>query len=344
MGAETAQQQGRAREGEGNGAQQARAWNFIGHLSMSPVLNLNNRAGVDQDAAPRGGIGHPVGQRRMGGGVVGNLAVLGVRPVAAPHQAIGAEGLQQRLGGVVCGDGFGGRGPVAVGGRELDPDAPAGRGIEQPGKAFIGTCGRRCGPAEVVHHQRAAGVEHGLRGQRQVARFAVQLHMPVQCAHAGEELPPVGLREIGQRHAHEVEADAADTGGGHRLQRGVVHPGVDHGNAAQARRAGTQRVDQKTVVGAEKAGLHQHAMRDTVRIEQPEVLVQRGVVVGRMPARGRQGQAAHEHVGVAVDGGDGGGGHGVVSGGIVVRPRSCGRGRVSEGRRLPGTYLPVVFG
>ena len=77
------------------------------------------------------------------------------------------------------------------------------------------------------------------------------------------------------------------------------------------------RDSQVAVVGAQEAGLHQHAVRQPVRVQQAQVLGQRGIVVRGVAARVRQRQALQEYVGVAVDGEAGdGGGQGSLLGGV----------------------------
>ena len=68
-------------------------------------------------------------------------------------------------------------------------------------------------------------------------------------------------------------------------------------------RPAAARRDQMAVVGAQEAGLHQHAARHAVRVQQGQVLRQRRVVVRRVPARVGQRQSLAKDVRVSVDGG-----------------------------------------
>ncbi len=172
-------------DGAGPG-QAAPARDVIGHEGLLSFEFEEPGRRVDQDPLPGGGVGHPVGERRLGGRVVDPFAMLGVGPVAAPQQAPGAEGAQQPIGRRA---GLRRRGhwPVAVGGRELDPGPAAGGRGQQPGLAGVG---QRTGAAEMVHHQLAAGIEHGLSGLGQRRRVAMQLDMPVERAHAREQALP----------------------------------------------------------------------------------------------------------------------------------------------------------
>lgn len=231
--------------------------------------------------------------------------MLGMGPVAAPHQVGLRVGVQQLPRGLAARRDTGGTGPVAVGGRQLDPDAAAAGLPQQVLEAGVGDALRRIGAAEVVDHHAAAGLQQGRHDIGQARGLHVDLDVPAERVDALEQVAPGGRRQVGQVQADQVQADADHAGRGQGLQPGVVDGGVHHRHATQPRRRGAQRLEQMAVVGAQEAGLHQHSMRQPMPVQQRQVLGQRGVVVGRVAARVRQGQSLVEDVGVGVDGGGG---------------------------------------
>ena len=75
----------------------------------------------------------------------------------------------------------------------------------------------------------------------------------------------------------QIEAHAADAGVVERadLIRGNVR--LDHGDAAQPLPAARQRVEQRAVVGAVDARLHQHRAVDPEHAEQMQIVVERRI-------------------------------------------------------------------
>ena len=126
--------------------------------------------------------------------------------------------------------------------------------------------------------------------------------MPAQRVDVRQQFLPGGLVQRGQGQADQVEPDAGHAGLGQRQQIRRRDVGRHHGDPAQPA-GGAQRRDQMVVVGAQEAGLHQHAARHAVRVQQGQVLRQRRVVVRRVPARVGQRQSLAKDVRVSVDGG-----------------------------------------
>lgn len=250
--------------------------------------------------------------------------MLGVGPVAAPHQVGGRVGVQQLPRGLAARRGTGGAGPVAVGGRQLDPDAAAASLPQQILETGVGDAKCRVGTAEVVDHHAAAGLQQGRHDIGQARRLHMDLDMPAERVDAVEQVAPGGRRQAGQVQPDQVQADADHAGLGQGAQPGVVDGGIHHRHAAQPRRRGAQRLEQMAVVGAQEAGLHQYAVRQPVRVQQAQVLGQGGVVVGRVAASVRQRQALVKDVGVGVDGGAGDRwGQGCLLRCSVWAPRRC---------------------
>ena len=106
---------------------------------------------LDQDLPARTCVGNPAIQHGPARSEIGEVAMLRVRPVAAPDQPLGPERPEQCRGaiasvvGIVLGQrrrSFSRRRArrptVAIGGRQLDPDATAVGGPQQRGEARIG--------------------------------------------------------------------------------------------------------------------------------------------------------------------------------------------------------------
>ena len=111
--------------------------------------------------------------------------------------------------------------------------------------------------------------------------------------------------------ADQIVADADHAAGGQRIEFAVGDRGIDDGDAAQPPAARRDGGEHERIVGAEKGRLHQHRLADAVGVERRRGRTAKGrVVVRRVAATGRQGEAADEDVGVGVDGRDGGCGHG----------------------------------
>ena len=179
----------------------------------------------------------------------------------------------------------------------------------------------------MVNHHAAAGRQQGWQQVRQALGLQVQLHMPAQGVGLLQHAVPTGRIQIGQRQADQVQAHAHHAGIGQGLQLFIARALIHHGHAAQALRLGVQRLEQVAVVRAQKAGLHQHAMGQAVRVQVVQIGAQERILVGRIAARIRHGQATLEDMGVGIDAGRNGepghGRHGKNS--LWVAPRKARR-------------------
>ncbi len=155
----------------------------------------------------------------------------------------------------------------------------------------------------MVDHDAAAGRQQGRQHAVQARGLQVHFNVPVQGIDAGQQHLPRRRLQRGRVQAEKVQTDADHAGVGQGLQFGFAGVLRHDGHAAQAGGSGAQRLDQMAVVRAQETRLHQDAVGQAVRVQQPQVLGQRGVVVGRVTARVGQGEALVKHVGVGVDGG-----------------------------------------
>ena len=96
--------------------------------------------------------------------------------------------------------------------------------------------------------------------------------------------------------ADQVDADARDT-----LVRQCAQIVVEYHHRAETFGVLSQTGQQKPVVGAEKAGLHEHRAGNVVLVEQCEVGLDGGVVVRHVSRVFGRRQAAAEDVGMTVD-------------------------------------------
>ena len=153
------------------------------------------------------------------------------------------------------------RRPASCGrGGQLHPHASAFRLPQQEVEAGVGRAQRGIGPAEMVDHHAASGRQQGRKQARQPGGGQMQLHVPAQRVHVGQQGLPLGRLDLRQGQADQVQPDAGHAGLGHGLQglRGGARR--HHRHAAQAAGGGAQRLEQVAVVRAQETGLHQHAM------------------------------------------------------------------------------------
>ncbi|MNL35366.1 hypothetical protein D3C87_1573960 [compost metagenome] len=159
----------------------------------------------------------------------------------------------------------------------------------------------------MVHHDAAAGRQQGGHHAVQAGCLQVDLYMPAQRVDAAQQDLPDRRVQGGQIEPDQVQADADHAGLGQGPQFGFGYVRRHHGHAAQASGGGAQRLHQMAVVGAQEAGLHQHAVAQPMRVQQAQVVGQRGIVIGCMAAGVGKRQALPEYMGVGVDGGAGDG-------------------------------------
>ena len=227
--------------------------------------------------------------------------MLGMGPVAAPHESVGRVGVQQQPGGFTAGPRTVRRRPVAIGRRQLDPDLAAVGLAQQIGEAGVGDARAGSGrPKWSMTTRQPAASRAGMIAGRRLACRCTSTCQPsvLTCAsnscQAGWSSAgrgrPIRLSRMPATPARPAPADPPP-----RCRATPRRP------AHRRRRRAAPRPDG--CCRAQEAGLHQHAARHAVRVQQSQVLRQRRVVVRRVPARVGQRQSLAKDVRVSVDGG-----------------------------------------
>ncbi|MNE62974.1 hypothetical protein D3C80_1582950 [compost metagenome] len=84
--------------------------------------------------------------------------------------------------------------------------------------------------------------------------------MPVQFSDVAKEVFPSSIAKVRQGFTHQVQANANHAQSRHVVQRLATDAWLQHHDSSQLLRHLPQRRQQVTIVGTEKARLHQHAM------------------------------------------------------------------------------------